>query len=372
MSTKSVWKIADTWGLPFDCLVLRDPDLSGERPLSTRRQLLLRTLGTGAAILGGSALAACARQSEAATTVLPPPETTTLRIVMPPECDPGLWLAKDYLREEGFTDISHVPTNFTTRAWLTDGLADIAPAHPEFMVATIDAGLPLTVLAPLHSACLELWADRSITTVGGLKGRRISVRMKDKSDQFFAFFAALLGYVGIGDVHFVEAGIDNYGAMIDAFKDGRADAVLAGAAEGPKLRRSGTRGNVILDTMTDKPWSLYECCHLVANRDWARQNPIATKRATRAVMRATNRAAKDHAGAARDSIASGFPKEESLVVAAMNMCKYNWRDVEPTETARFFALRLAEAKVIKSTPQEIIDRGTDFAFLPQLRSELKA
>jgi NitT/TauT family transport system substrate-binding protein len=196
--------------------------------------------------------------------------------------------------------------------------------------------------------------------------------MKDTSDQFFAFFAALLGYVGMGDVHFVEAGIDHYSAMIDAFKEGHADAVLAGAAEGPKLRRSGTLGNVILDTMTDKPWSLYECCHLVANRDWARQNPIATKRATRAVMRATNRAAKDHAGAARDSIASGYPKEESLVVAAMNMCKYNWRDVEPTETARFFALRLAEAKVIKSTPEQIIDRGTDFAFLPQLRSELKA
>src|SRR5439155_22619497 len=97
MSTKSVWKIADTWGLPFDCLVLRDPDLSGERPLSTRRQLLLRTLGTGAAIIGGSALAACARQSEASTL-----ETTTVRIVYPVDCYPGLVLAESYPLEEGF------------------------------------------------------------------------------------------------------------------------------------------------------------------------------------------------------------------------------------------------------------------------------
>jgi NitT/TauT family transport system substrate-binding protein len=66
----------------------------------------------------------------------------------------------------------------------------------------------------------------------------------------------------------------------------------------------------------------------------------------------------------------GFPKEESLVKAAMDMCRYNWRDVEPTETVRWFALRLAEANVIKSTPQQIIDRGTDFAFLRQLRSQL--
>jgi NitT/TauT family transport system substrate-binding protein len=56
----------------------------------------------------------------------------------------------------------------------------------------------------------------------------------------------------------------------------------------------------------------------------------------------------------------------------MAMCRYNWRDVEPTETTRFFALRLAEAKVIKSTPQQVIDRGTDFAYQRQLRSELKA
>src|SRR5438874_11267540 len=104
MSTKSVWKIADAGDLPFDSLIPRDPDLSGERPLSTSRQLLLRTLGTGAALVGGSALAACARQSEAATTVLPPPESTPLRTVMPPERDPGLWLAQSYLRAAGLPD----------------------------------------------------------------------------------------------------------------------------------------------------------------------------------------------------------------------------------------------------------------------------
>src|SRR5438477_13200597 len=115
MSTKLVWKIADAWGLPFVCLVLRDRVLSGERPLSTRRQLLLRTLGTGAAIVGGSALAACARLSGAAEKEPPPAEITTLRIVMPPECDPGVLLAQDYLYDEGITQVTYVPTNFTTR-----------------------------------------------------------------------------------------------------------------------------------------------------------------------------------------------------------------------------------------------------------------
>jgi hypothetical protein len=84
--------------------------------------------------------------------------------------------------------------------------------------------------------------------------------------------------------------------MIAAFTDGRADAVLAGGAQGPLLRRiPRPPGRVILQTMTDKPWSEYVCCTIAANRDWARQNPIATKRVTRALLRATVAAAKGHA-----------------------------------------------------------------------------
>src|SRR5256885_3614207 len=309
MSTKSVWKIADAWGLPFDCLVLRDRVLSGERPLSTRRQLLLRTLGTGAMIAGGSALAACARVSGAAEKEPPPSETSYLRIVRPPECDPGVWLARDYLHDEGFTHIEFIQTSFTSREWLTKDLADVALAHPEFMVVAINFGLPLTILAGLHTACLQLWVDDSITGFSGLRGRRISVRAADLSDQFFAFFATILAWIGIdtNQVHFVEA--RTYDGMDDAFKEGRDEAVLAGGIEGPRLVRDKARGHVLLDTMITKPWSQYECCHLVANRAWAVQNPAASKRVTRAIIKATDRAAQDHPRAAHDAFASGFAKD---------------------------------------------------------------
>ena len=362
--------------IPFRGLLLRGDGVPGTRQLSTRRQLLLRTLATGATVVGGGAFWACAQPSDIAKGTakeLPPPETTTLRIVMPPECDPGIWLAKDYLRDEGFTDVRYVATPFTTRRWLTGGLADLAPAHPEFMVATIDAGLPLTVLAGLHTGCLEVWVDGSIAKISDLRGRRISVRVADMSDQFFAFFAALLGFVGIDankDVHFIEAGIDNYPGMVASFTEGRADAVLAGGSEGPKMRRQKARGHVILDTMMHTPWSQYECCHLVANRDWVRQNPVAVKRATRAVIRATDSAAKDHARAAHDAVAGGYPRDESLIIETMAMCTYNWRVVDPEDTLTFFGLRLAAAKLIKSTPQQLIAAGADFAYMRELRSQL--
>jgi len=351
--------------------------------------MLIRTLATGATIAGGAALAACTPTSGAASggsKELPPPETTTLRIANPPTCDPGMWLASGYLREEGFTDVQFIDAPFYDRAWLTKGLADVAPAHPQLLTAAIDAGLPITVLAGLHTGCFELWVDQSIRNVGDLRGRRIAVRAADMTDEFYVFFAAILGYQGIAlrDVHFVEAGdAEDYNGMRTAYLEGRADAFFAGGAQGPFLRRAKAPGHVVLDTMMDKPWSTYFCCHLAANRDWARQYPIATKRLTRAVLRASDAAARDRARAVSDSVvlaasmslANGKPntnfRDGPIVTETMAMCTYNWRDVEPAETLRFFGLRLADAKLIKSTPQQLIDRGTDFAYVRQLRTELR-
>ena len=78
----------------------------------TRRELLRLTLGTGAALAGGGLLAACGQPLGAlgAPATLPPPETTTVRIVNQVACEPGLMLAGDYLREEGFTDVRYVDT----------------------------------------------------------------------------------------------------------------------------------------------------------------------------------------------------------------------------------------------------------------------
>jgi len=48
-----------------------------------------------------------------------------------------------------------------------------------------------------------------------------------------------------------------------------------------------------------------------------------------------------------------------------------WQDYDPEDTVRFYALRLREAGMIKSTPQKIIADGTDWRFFNELRHELK-
>jgi NitT/TauT family transport system substrate-binding protein len=47
-----------------------------------------------------------------------------------------------------------------------------------------------------------------------------------------------------------------------------------------------------------------------------------------------------------------------------------WRDHDPEDTVRFFALRLHEAGMIKKTPNEVITTFTDWQFLKEIKREL--
>ncbi|HEV8671146.1 MAG TPA: ABC transporter substrate-binding protein [Candidatus Limnocylindria bacterium] len=349
----------------------------------SRRELLRWTLGAGAALAGGGVLATCSQPAGPGTATgatLPPPETTTVRWVSPPPCDP-LWIAKDYLLEEGFTDLQIVRITPTTTEWLTTDKADFnTGGYPSLIAANVDAGLPIVTLAGIHPGCFELFATPGIATIRDLRGKTIAVNAKNVSDQFYGFFGILLAYVGVDprtEVNFIEVPPDS-AALRDAFLDGRSQAFIAPAASGPLLRRNPKNpGKVILDTTMDKPWSQYYCCNLVANRDWVRRHPIATKRFTRAILRASDVVAKDKTRAAREYVAGGFnsttasPVDEDLTNEVIRDLSYDWRELDPEETLRFFALRLADAKLIKSTPQQIIAQSSDFAYMRQLRTELK-
>jgi NitT/TauT family transport system substrate-binding protein len=49
-----------------------------------------------------------------------------------------------------------------------------------------------------------------------------------------------------------------------------------------------------------------------------------------------------------------------------------WRESNPEDTLRFYALRLHEVGMIKATPQKLIAQGSDWRFFNELRKELKA
>jgi len=48
-----------------------------------------------------------------------------------------------------------------------------------------------------------------------------------------------------------------------------------------------------------------------------------------------------------------------------------WREYDPADAVRFYALRLREAGMIKSNPNKILADGTDWRHWNELKRELK-
>ena len=48
-----------------------------------------------------------------------------------------------------------------------------------------------------------------------------------------------------------------------------------------------------------------------------------------------------------------------------------WREYDPEDSVRFYALWMREGGMIKSSPQKIIAQGTDWRFVNELKKELK-
>ena len=69
----------------------------------------------------------------------------------------------------------------------------------------------------------------------------------------------------------------------------------------------------------------------------------------------------------------GFTARKDYAVQTLADVPYNrWRDYDPEDTIRFYALRLREAGMLKSSPAKIVADGTDWRFLNEVRRELES
>jgi NitT/TauT family transport system substrate-binding protein len=130
---------------------------------------------------------------------------------------------------------------------------------------------------------------------------------------------------------------------------------------------------VILNTTTDGPWSQYFCCILFGSRDFVRAHPIATKRALRAILKTADLCAAEPQTAARRLIDGGYTERYDYALQALTELPYaNWREFDPEDSMRFYALWLHEVGMINSSPNAILPEGTDWRFVKELKRELKA
>jgi NitT/TauT family transport system substrate-binding protein len=332
----------------------------------TRRRFLTTVSAAGAARLFR------APRARAAEGTL---ETTTVRLVYDGTiCSPAL-VAEELLRAEGFTDLHYADMTWSgtgTPLTLANAGADFKLTTPWDGARRIDGGEPLIFLAGIHVGCWELFAREGIRSVADLKGK--SVGFKFAFPSLLYLMAAHVGLDPKQDIRWVT---DSAQTPMELFIEGKVDGFLAFPPQ-PQELRARRIGHVILDTTLDRPWSQYFCCMVVGTPEYVRKYPVATKRVLRAILKATEFCASEPARAAQRLAAARFtpgydPPRYDYALETLRGIPYDkWRDYDAEDSIRFYALRMHEAGMIKSDPNTIIDKGTDWRFLNELKRELKA
>jgi NitT/TauT family transport system substrate-binding protein len=298
-----------------------------------------------------------------------PPEVASIRIGYDPNmCAAPQFIAEDLLRTEGFTDIRYVKP--TKGVQVASGEIDFDLESAAWLASHLDAGDPLTALAGVHVGCYELFANEPIRTISDLRGKSVGVqRLGSSSHMLISIMVAHVGLDPHTDINWIANPDFDFKEL---FAEGKVDAFLAAPPKSQELRARKV-GRVILNSVTDRPWSDYFCCLVFGNRAFVRDHPIATKRYLRAVLKAADVCAADPQGAARQLIDGRFTDHYEYTLQTLSELYYaKWREFDSEDAMRFFALRLREVDMIKSNPQEIIADGTDWRFLNELKRELKA
>jgi NitT/TauT family transport system substrate-binding protein len=336
------------------------------RIVQSRRRFLagVSLAGVGGLVWTPGSVAA---ESLATTGCEPPPETATIRVpAVPAACTAPLYVAKELLHEEGFAEVHYMPDAAISVGPLADGDLDISIEAPVDYLPLLDVGRPLKLLGGVHVGCMELRANDSIKSLADLRGKRVGISAIGAADHLLV--GAMASYVGLNPTE-IDWVTDPSVSQVEHFKAGKVDAFI-GFPPDPKQPCPRNVGHVVVNIAHDRPWSNYFCCMVTANADFMRNNPVATKRAMRALLRATDLCHKQPEWAAQRMVEEGFSYECAL--QTLKDVRYGlWRDYDPEDTVRFFALRLHEVGMIKTDPNEIISRFTDWRFLEELKRELK-
>jgi NitT/TauT family transport system substrate-binding protein len=282
----------------------------------------------------------------------PPPETATIRLGQKPAiCIAPLYVAAELLTGEGFTEVHYVklPEALFAKA-MAAGEMDLALNFAGPLLRSIEAGDPLVVLAGGHVGCFELFAGDQVRTIHDLKGKTVAVTELGGPDH--VFLASIAAYIGLDpgkDVHWVTHPFVESTRLL---AEGKIDAALAFPPQSQELRATQI-GHVVVNSSADRPWSQYFCCLVYANHAFVRQHPVATKRALRAILKAADVCALEPERAAQVLVDKRFTPRYDYGLRTMQEVPYTkWRASDPEDTVRFYALRLQEAGMIKSTPED--------------------
>jgi len=339
----------------------------------SRRRFVQAAAGVGLSAAGLALVSACGSQGLPALPFnsVSALETTTIRIpINAGICVAPQYVAEDLLRAEGFTDVQYIqmPGSLITGA-MAAGEIDIGMQFSGPLMIRIDAGDPIVALAGVHVGCFELFGSDQVRAILDLKGKDVAINQIGGPEH--VFLASMAAYVGLNPTQDINWMTLPAAEGKQLLAQGKIGAYL-GFPPDPQELRASKVGHSVVNSAVDKPWSQYFCCMLAANQQFVQQHPVATKRGLRAVLKAADICASDPAQVAQLLTDKGYTTQYDFALQLMKELPYDkWREYDPEDTIRFYALRLHEAGMIKQNPDVIIQKGTNWRFLNELKQELK-
>ena len=331
----------------------------------SRREFL-----TTAALAGTSALLGLCSESRAAEPAL---ETTKLRLVRTTSiCQAPQYVAEELLSGEGFTDIQYVTKSSPGEIGktLASGEANINLHFAGPLILSLDAGDPIVILSGSHVGCFELFGTGRVRSIRDMKGKTVAV--PGIGSPPYVFLSIMAAYVGLNPTKDINWIARPPAESMRLLAESKIDAYLGFPPE-PQELRAKKIGHALVNSVVDRPWSQYFCCLIAGNREFVEKYPGATKRAMRAILKATDICSLKPDQSARFLVDKGFKTKYDYAYQTMKEVPYGkWREFDPEDTVRFYALRMHEAGMIKNSPQKILAQGTDWRFLKELKKELKA
>jgi len=282
--------------------------------------------------------------------------------------------AAELMPNAGFSDVQYTKTASSTEAMdaLAAGESDIILTFSGSLIMRVDQGDPIVILGGSHPGCAELFGTNHVGAIRDLKGTTVAVPELGAGSMQHLIVASMASYVGMDpsrDINFV---VRPQAEAMQLLAEGSIDAYLGYPPTAQQLRAQHV-GRLIVNTMADKPWSQYFCCMIAGNREFVRSNPVATKRAVRALLNANQVCDREPERVARFLVDGGYTDQYDYALDAIKDGSYGeWRNFDAEDTLRFWSLRLYEAGMIKSTPDQILQRGTNWRFVNELKEELKA
>jgi NitT/TauT family transport system substrate-binding protein len=201
-------------------------------------------------------------------------------------CEPPIFVAyeKGFFKEEGL-DVELEKSDWDS---MRDGLGlgKFQATHHllMYMMKPMEVGLDVKITGGIHTGCLRVQAGKktNIKTIEDLKGKKVGVSVIGSPPHLFATrVMAAHGLHPETDVEWVTLPADTFSLALD---QGKIDAVASAEPIGTLLI-SKDKVNTVCDQAATPPYGDEFCCVVTLNGKFARENPVAAAKVTRALLK---------------------------------------------------------------------------------------